>query len=1772
MEPDQLFSLLAGFTTHLQSATAEDKAALSEIQEALASTLINRSGGSFNFQNYVFQNSDLFSVQKLKPAALDQIKSVIEKASLKGADELKQIVVVRDSPVRTTQLGNTISKTVAGARIDKTIGPIKQIDGRDIFIDFINIRKLIALYVQGQNNPAVLFNASFNVRRITPIGGAQPELTKTYNVIPDSVWINARLLSTTAPDNLYCGLRVKGGKITLDALPVYANNKLTVSSTTTVSVSLDLEQKTDFETDAASPYGADARNALLNLPKLFAFSFKGAAKTIQQVGDSNWQVYGQLYNLKYQNEQNVVYNPLISRVAIPVKCDQAVFTIQNSVSPFLVFDGNAPVKSTWWTIPVAQIDITKPLEADGNGGFVFECGEGISTHWGLAPEKTALKTPFFIGEPGRIGLTDFKSNGSGISQKLDTWKDAQNPFGTSIDINYRKDATYIFNTVAKGDELLMTVADAVMNVDRPVKVNGEAVAVRSKNSVIILAVNKVRNAIAFIDDNILWDNKLPAQKIPVVKPFALALHNALFTVTPANGAILFGNCDKDFTRIDEGNLYLSFGLYSYLPTLPDPYAANLGVLKQQFLSDNPNNPNGKSSRVFMWLVSRTRWEKNQEADDTVDVSFHFAPLAAALDIVKESKTPTAQFQAAQSQPVFTQIFGTLGAATPTNIQGGNVAGTDVASVNVSSKRGTTGLQLEDFTLLDVSSNANQMGIAYTGINTLNRRLFTRFDIKIDDQNNSAQAFPIQVSGLDVVTPGYNARAFTVPQIAWEPVLNFTKPGKNPVPVNPEWPNPSNDPPLGFNYYPNDGLATRIGNFSPKPVALAPIPMVDYLEKVYKDKTDGKTYAIFNLPFGMWALTILDNKSGQKTIPDIGHVTPSFSKKINGGIQLELTAGTTFSTNDEDNLFQGYTAQLINVQDMFGNTGNWSTLGSSVEKIFNGEFSSDAPPANDKSRPGVPLKRIGISGYGASIFSDWHNRDAAFAETSQAMFNVATGRTSHEVIQVKSVIYPWGIFVVRTVTLFRLNNGFVGRVDSGWKAETDGKFYFNVKNKDNPYEVHPGIINGLYNIKNIRETEVTFGDTTIRKPGDLVFNERLNKEEVFPTPDNNVPSVVALLRGLTFDCDIDIEGVIEGANAENRVPSKGITGYVQLAPRGTPIDVNVFKNLLISQQNSIGGPVNCSIQVAGTNQVMKLSRVDVNNSVDKNGKPIFVAAARGSVVLPKDGSWSMVTHTRSDGMVSPLPQNISVPLIREGITNKGLIKDADRKNLSRIAHPTEIVRNAVADTVNFGFLQNLNSQKVLFLTPSFKNGINSLLSKTPPLLADAYRLMNTNSVFPNIGDAESNFGTAIQLLNGKAENTVLKAFAEVKDGVNQVMDGGKQVLEILSIDTAKDAAGKVVDQGFKLLKQKGNDLLNDAFRFDLPGGDYSLVGDETSPFRIYIQYKATSNPKKAPKDYIGNMDFDVDSFAGDMSKQWKGRMNNLAMIVDLGPLKKLMKIKGNFNASKGAETDFGSKSADNTSSFPTPEIEFSKELEPVINILEILSELSQGNYADALKKGLKVAMSNNANIWEYKFEATKDIPLVRFPPGTLYESPQTPLKLEASMRLGVYFNAALKVTTDPKQLLPTAGAFFQFHGGLQVMCVSVGAGTIYAVGNVDLKLAADTSPLVALTMKFGFGAQVGVGLPVIGSVSILFMAGVEIYVDTTKKVAVTAFLLFRGHAEILGGLVGVTITIEAKGTVEKAGDDEPCNCRASVTFALDISIFLIIDISFSESWEETRQIA
>jgi len=1784
MPNERLAALLATLTGQLHTANPAEEQALERLQAGIAEALLRQDPSGITNQQFLFEKSDLI-MSAILGARLEKIDEIAERAqrAIQGDFQEEMQVFVRTVPVRTTQIPGSVTNAAAGSRVT-TAGPFRdRITGRPIWFDFVKVRKLIPLYVQGQAEPVMLFNTEFSVGRFMQIIGVTPEIARNFKIIPDTVWILARLFDPAAPAGYYAGLRVKGGSLTLSGIPQIIADKLTIAPSVTATCNLELEPSNNVAGDPTTPYGIDARNAQYRLPESFRFSFQNQTKSILATGAAAWHILGQKNDFTFGGNQACVYNAALGRLAIPLVCKNPVFAVSDCQSSFCTLSGKTDIQASWWGIPVAKINIASPTEADGNGALIALCGPGLLATWeNLQNYRVALLAPFLIGEPGRIGITELKGNASGAQQVFHLWQDELNPYGSTMRLGFGDAMSFIFNTLAQGDEVLAGTCNADVQTDRPVKVDGNAVAVKSRNSLLVIAASKLKKLLILVDENILWDNKLPADKIPRVRPSALAMHNALFTVTPPNGLVVFGEINDDFTALQEGKMYLYFGLFSYLPTLPDPYAANLGILESQFIGKRQTDAAGavisgrRESRVSAWLIGLVQWEKRPEANDKVGVSFHFAPLQAPLDIEKDDSDPNPQPTNDRGGQVFLSAFSTVASVQPG-------AAADLfkgeARALAATRGGWERIRMDDFALVDVSSKANQMGVAFSySNNVLQKAVANQYGIRLTGENE-AQVFPIQMRGLDVVTPGRNAQAFTVPQISWEPVLNTTAPqcvpgAKIPSPENPDVlinAAAPFDPPIGWNYYQNDGFPTRIGNLSKQEVALSPIPLSKFLVNTYRNRTDGKTYALFNLPFGMLAFCFLSSNKAYNQKENIEEITPVFDDYVIGGLQLELTGGVSVNTGDS-RLFEGLTFQLHNINDVAGVGAQYSTLAHSPDFIFSGEFSENLnmPPG----RPAVPLERIDISGYGASSFSNWENKDALFAQTSQAFFNVAMGRTSREVIQVKSMVYPWGIRVVRTISLFRMGNGYVARVDTGWQAQSDGVFDFRYPvtarntgkkiNHPNPFSFHPGLIKGLYNIRNIREVSKAYPTQT-----QVVYLWDDGGGGV-PIAAEPAKTKTAILQGITFDCDVEIDNVVEGGNS-NRVASKGVIGYVQLAPPAAPIDSDAFKGLMRYEKNTIGGPINCTIKIAGSKQRMRIDRFDMNTSQDEVGNFVVAGALRGAVVLPKDGSWTLIQQNRGTGEVTPMPDKLSVPLICKGLLDRTTNTFPNvAAELQRIAFPGDLLKSPDSNTTNFGFLQNMNTQKVLFLTPAFKNGVESLMSKTPPLLADAYRLMNTSGIFPNVGDAESSFGTAIQLLKGVDDfGNPVEAFFKRKD----ITDLGKEVYEVLELKV-KEEGGKLLDQGYKLIKAKGNDALDKVFRFDLPAFEYPLVNLE-NVLKIYVEYKAKSKSIETPKDYIGNFDFEVDSFANDLAGTWKGRMNNLAMVVDLGPLSRLMTIKGNFNSQKGKETDFGSKPDGDGSklNLPTPEIEFSDAVDAVIKILEILEALSTGKYGEALKKGLKIAMSNSANVWEYKFEATKEIALVRFPPErNLYEAPTTPLKLEASMSIGVFFNAALKVTTDPKQLLPTAGALFKFHGGLQVMCVSLAAATVYAVGSADLTLRADTSPLISLTMKFGFGAQITVGLPVVANVSVLFMVGVEVYVDSRQKVIVTAFMLFRGHAEILGGIVGVTITIEARGSIEKVGPGQPCNCIAKVTFGIDISIFLVINIHFSESWEEQRQIA
>jgi len=186
-------------------------------------------------------------------------------------------------------------------------------------------------------------------------------------------------------------------------------------------------------------------------------------------------------------------------------------------------------------------------------------------------------------------------------------------------------------------------------------------------------------------------------------------------------------------------------------------------------------------------------------------------------------------------------------------------------------------------------------------------------------------------------------------------------------------------------------------------------------------------------------------------------------------------------------------------------------------------------------------------------------------------------------------------------------------------------------------------------------------------------------------------------------------------------------------------------------------------------------------------------------------------------------------------------------------------------------------------------------------------------------------------------------------------------------------------------------------------------------------------------------------------------------------------------------------------------------------------------------------------------------------------PILPVKLEGGLRVGFYFNEVLSIPTDLEAVVPACGAYVEFYGGVHVQCFTLEAASIYAVGQVTLGLAAYTKAGITLHMKFGFGVEIVVGLPVVANVSVLYMMEIDVKISA-KALDVGALMLFRGSAEICGGLVAICIQIEAGGSIHRDLPNGPTSCIAQVTFTVDVTVLWVIDIDETDTWQETRQIA
>lgn len=1697
MNENPILAQLAQLTGTFLAANNPSSEELQLFQNNIATALLQQQPAEQMQQPFQFEKIENFSTRLLGETEMLNLNSVLQNAENNLQNNSNIRAFRREVPFVSSQVKGSVPEWARGAKITNTIGPLLDLQGRRFWWDFYHIVPGVQLFLQGAAKPALILSVEVSWFQ------SLFHNNKSY-VIPEcSVWINAHLLSSAAPDTQYCGLTVKSGTLHFTQDVTINNKQMIVPPSTSVTVTLGLLQQTDTSVSPDNT-GIDAKNADIQLPQTLSFSFSDSGSHVVEAGIASWTLYGQPDNFVLDTAQPVFYLQQFNRIGIPYQSEQAQFDVANCQSTVCNIEGAATITKSAWGLNCAVLDINNPLAANGIGGMMIHTDKGLSVSWiGLKDanlqnkEWASLRMPWIVVEPGRISITDLNAGNVTAKQEYKLWKDAKGRWNT-IDLQYSDSFLFFYNCLQSGNETVVALADCTGTIDKPVNVAGVQFELKSKQTYFMLTWLPALQLVYLYDDNLLIDNgDSDPTSIITFKSQAIALNNALLTVSPITGFFLLGEL-KNEQEFKKTFLIYSFGLLGYLPTLPDPYAADLDifnsvyrlydaynkeggipiyVIKQLLLAWMTWNNDTSPSVKFLWGNITGQVFTNNSAQLAQGQNYQQAvPLNVLTD--KGIAFQHSQQVAARQTAILSKQYRDAGNSY-------HAPAETVSMVTANATRG--GLQnLSLFSLLDVSTNADLLGVNFGFINE--QYIFGEtFKVVPVDPTQSALA----IYGMDVVATSRFARIFTVPQISWEPVFNLT-PAFNPV----------KDPPFGVLKYDTDGIPAFIGNTGLNAVPLAPIPLTNKVVTNYANDVNFKAWSLFTLPNGMVSLGRYNQSNYYYQPPlntqgaKIELIKASFKDGVAAGLQIVTKAGVNPVENNK--VFEGTTQQLSNVNSLL-NPGKWSILGDTVTTIFNNEFASGI------GVKGVPVERYDFTGYGAQVFSHWLDNNAEISQVSQSIFDIWKGRVAKEIIQVRSIIYPWAIRVVRTITMYRGSTGFEYRVDSGWRADSDGLYDF--KTKDEPtadYVFHPGVIRGVYNVRNIVENELA------------PYNKKWFKTKgKYVDPNDGIAKSVGggitldvELVSVYFDADVyihDVDGTPldpHGVPVGKYVPSKKMVGYLQKAPQGIIISPDDFA-AVIDLQNGLGGPVDSTLNINGSGQKMRVSRVEVNHSVNEKSEIVFVSAAMGMPVLPKDGSWSLVAHDKTSKEVHPITDTV-VSLIR-----KGALGSYTQPGAKEIAVTSELFKVPTDRLTQFGFLQNTDTQKVLYRNPFFNVGEN-LLHSTMPDLGDAYKLLNSKGVFPNLDNLQS-----IDL-DGKGCATKI-----IEEGYQMVDKAATNTLKSLEQDFDKDASFTFIDK---------------------PG-----------ILKVYVDYAKTD--VNGANQGNGSLNLDLNS----QVNHWVNKMNDVTMVVDLVGMKRLFMITGKFDTQKGQSPEFKG-----------PKLIPGTFLKPIIEILEILELIgTSGDYASLVKKGLQIAMSNSPNNWEYKFQADKEIPVLQFPPAYL-DGPTTPMRLEASLKLGVYFNLAVPI---PPAGLPgfSAGAFIEFGAKLSVMCVSVAAATVYAVGQVTLRISGDTVKGPGLYMKMGFGIELMVGIPVVGNVSVYFAVGIEISLDTSQ-ITVAAFILFRGRAELIGGLVTITIQIEASGKVHKELGSGRTDCIAQVTFSIDVSILFVIDIHDTEQWQEARQIA
>jgi hypothetical protein len=1236
MDKERIILQLAGITGIL-SPEGKDQTTLKNLRHELTGWLSSRAGLNPDFPGVEdLRINEVLYTDELK----NQLDEIVEE-HLPGTTAANLRVVKRDFSNLTDLGDESIAGWAKNQKPEKSLGPFKDHAGKLWWFDFFNPVSLRSAVFTGENVPFLKFNAGNRFISLRP---------NRISLDKGTLWIRANYLANNAPPAAFTGLKIKSGSLTFSEAPAFQSGVIQVNPMATCKLSVVLDNDISASSNVTDT-GKDSRKTKVHLPDELEITFGFRTSKAEKISNSDFTLYGTSFQLHFE-AGSWLYHEKLERIGIPLQSDEKTFSVKRVYSIIFTPAQKASADVIYWSLPVTIDDHTKLGEASGNGAFLLQCGDGLEISWlNLQGGPVKSGQTYWLAEPGRIELHAFDVNAQRTQQRFLMWYEEVGEKRSLVNITFLKNAYVKYVCQGNSDaEVLTTQVNLNGILDRPLTTDGKKM--KSSYSDVRWLMGKYKDETflhCFTSDQLTSTSAYISQK---EKAVSLAWSNAFAKVSPRHHLVLTGQITGT-DSIDKGTCFLYFGVYSFLPILPDPYVANIGLKE----SGRRFPASEGLSGLLLVLI---RWEQ---------------------------RIATMTFQLPSTQPVFSKIASArtdiyealmlrntsrpIGYMLEKMVDGKLIRTPYLVSealkedqmrdreLRNSFQNSSDRSFFPDLFLLDVSGNADQFGVGFSA-----RSL---------EAGSSNPVFSFE--GMDLVTKANQIHIVTLPPVQWEAVKTIQNPNVFPNP----FPSPAHSLDTG-----DPAVIHPYASYDLVPVT--PIAAMHNLTRVFRESPteEQRANAFINLPFGMKAFLRLGQETDHGFVyknVTINNIQPHFKNLLlEGGNQLNIEVHLL--TNDPTKETPGFSGATIQTRNLVegNNALGLSVLGLTVDDIFNNEFKPGG------KRPRVPLRRIDLSGYGASMFSDWDNPRAMFAATSKAKFDVIVGRTSHEIIQVRSKLYPCGASVVRTITIQRTSGGGVTRHDSGWEAEGPGLFDFTYEENGiikNDFTFHPGLVRGFYNLSNIRDTP-----------------------RILEIPALTLSDEIARLQEVMYDADILVDDVNKG-QTNGFVPSKGQRAFVQLAPTGRPISPAQLKHLL-SLEGPIGGPVDCQLNVGISGQEMRVARVD---TTFRYGSAEFMNAVRGSLVLPNEGTWSLVQ--RRNNNVTAIESPTGLPLIRY--------------NSSPAKYEFREPANNPSDA--YGLIHGSSTHRTMFPNPYIIQHNREIISEQPQF-ADIYALVNSNNTFPD----------------------------------------------------------------------------------------------------------------------------------------------------------------------------------------------------------------------------------------------------------------------------------------------------------------------------------------------------------------------------------------------------------------------------------------------------------